>query len=55
MAGTTKRILLWLVVAFIAYTIIQSPAKAADMVQTAFGGLSEAGSSLSDFFDALVS
>jgi hypothetical protein len=55
MATTTKRVLTWLVVAFIVYTIIQSPAKAADMVQAAFGGLSEAGQSLGDFFDALVS
>jgi hypothetical protein len=54
MATTTKRVLLWLGVAFVAYTIIESPAKAADMVQAAFGGISDAGQSLGTFFDALV-
>jgi hypothetical protein len=54
MAATTKRVLLWLGVAFVAYTIIASPAKAADMVQAAFGGISDAGQSLGTFFDALV-
>ena len=55
MAATTKRVLLWLGIAFVVYTIIQSPGKAADMVQTAFGGISSAGQSLGEFFDALVS
>jgi hypothetical protein len=54
MAATTKQVLLWLGIAFVVYTIIQSPAKAADMVQTAFGGISDAGQSLGTFFDALV-
>ena len=31
------------------------PGKAAEMVQTAFGGISTAGESLGGFFDALVS
>ncbi len=55
MAATTKRVLLWLGIAFVVYTIIMSPAKAADMVQAAFGGISAAGQSLGYFFDALVS
>jgi hypothetical protein len=55
MAATTKRVLLWLGIAFVVYTIIQSPAKAADLVQAAFGGISTAGQSLGEFFDALVS
>ena len=55
MAATTKRVLLWLGVAFVVYTIIiESPARAADMVQAAFGGISDAGQSLGTFFDALV-
>jgi hypothetical protein len=54
MAATTKRVLLWLGVAFVVYTIIESPAKAADLVQAAFGGMSEAGKSQGTFFDALV-
>ena len=54
MAVITKRVLLWLGIAFVVYTIIESPAKAADMVQAAFGGISDAGRSLGAFFDALV-
>ena len=54
MSTTVKRVLLWLGVAFLVYTIIVSPNKAADMVQAAFGGLSSAGQGLGDFFDALV-
>ena len=46
--------LLWLGVAFVVYTIIESPAKAADLVQAGFGGMSNAGQSLGTFFDALV-
>jgi hypothetical protein len=55
MSTVTKKILLWLGLAFVVYTIIVSPAKAADLAQEAFGGISEAGRSLGDFFDALVS
>jgi hypothetical protein len=55
MAATTKRLLLWLGVAFVVYTIVQSPAKAADLVQAGFDGISSAGQSLGEFFDALVS
>ena len=43
MAATTKRVLLWLGVAFVVYTIIESPAKAADLVQAAFGGIERRG------------
>lgn len=55
MAATTKRVLLWLGVAFLVYTIIVSPGKAADLMRAAFGGISTAGQSLAAFFDALVS
>ena len=54
MAATTKRALLWLGIAFVVYTIIASPATAAEAVREAFGGISAAGRSLGDFFDALV-
>jgi hypothetical protein len=55
MSAITKKILLWLGLAFVVYTIIVNPAKAADLAQEAFGGISDAGQSLGDFFDALVS
>ena len=54
MPSTLKRALLWLAVAFVVYTVIAAPRKAADAVDEAFGGLSSAGQSLGDFFDALV-
>ena len=38
MSTTIKRVLLWLGVAFLVYTIIVSPNKAADMVQAASAG-----------------
>jgi hypothetical protein len=53
-ATTTKRVLLWPGLAFIVYTVIVSPAKAADLVRAGFDGLSAAGHSLATFFDALV-
>lgn len=49
-----KRVLLWLGIAFIVYTIISSPDKAAEMVRETFGGISQAGQSLGQFFDALT-
>lgn len=54
MATTVKKVLLWLLLAFVVYTIIASPGKAAGMVHDTFDGVSAAGESLGDFFDALV-
>jgi hypothetical protein len=53
-ATTTKRVLLWLGLAFIVYTVIVSPHRAADLVRAAFDGVSVAGQSLATFFDSLV-
>ncbi|MDQ1629528.1 MAG: hypothetical protein QOI54_3272 [Actinomycetota bacterium] len=50
-----KRVLLWLAVAFVVYTIIVAPTTAADAVRQSADGLSNAGQSLLDFFGALVS
>jgi hypothetical protein len=49
-----KRALLWLGIAFVVYTVIASPNIAAEAVKEAFGGISTAGQSLGEFFDALV-
>jgi hypothetical protein len=49
-----KKALLWLGVAFVVYTIIVAPTTAADAVRQSMDGLSTAGRSLMDFFDALV-
>jgi hypothetical protein len=50
-----KRILLWLGIAFVVYTVIAAPATAAQAVREAFGGISSGGQALGDFFDALIS
>jgi hypothetical protein len=50
-----KKILLWLGIAFVAYTVIAAPTTAAKAVHEAFGSLSTAGQQLGDFFDALLS
>ncbi len=50
-----KKIATWLVIAFIAFTIISSPDKAADMTHTAFGGIASAGRAIGQFFSALTS
>lgn len=54
MATTVKKVLLWLLLAFVVYTIVASPGKAAEMARETFGSISTAGESLGDFFDALV-
>jgi hypothetical protein len=50
-----KKILLWVGIAFVVYTVIAAPRTAAQAVTEAFGGISNAGQSIGDFFDALVS
>jgi hypothetical protein len=54
MPSAVKRALLWLGLAFVVYTVIAAPTTAAQAVKEAFGGISTAGRSLGDFFDALV-
>ena len=55
MATTTKKALVWLLLAFVAYTIVVSPAQGSGHGQSAFASISTAGESLGSFFDALVS
>lgn len=50
-----KKALLWLGIAFVVYTVVSAPTTAAQAVREAFGGISTAGQSLGDFFDALIS
>jgi hypothetical protein len=54
MGPTVRKTLLWLLLAFLVYTVIASPAKAAEIVRVTVSGVSVAGESLGDFFDALV-
>ncbi|MDQ1616655.1 MAG: hypothetical protein QOJ60_2594 [Actinomycetota bacterium] len=54
MAGTIKRALAWLLIAFIVYTVLATPHKAADMARATFGAISTGGQSLAQFFNALA-
>jgi len=50
----TKKIALYAVIVFALYTIITSPARAADLVQIGFEGISSAAQSVGDFMTELV-
>jgi large-conductance mechanosensitive channel len=49
-----KKVLTWLLVAFVIFYIIQAPEKSAEMVKTAGETLGDAASSLADFVGSLV-
>ncbi|MDH6629777.1 hypothetical protein M2271_007616 [Streptomyces sp. LBL] len=49
MAVNSKKIAVYVVVVFALYVIITDPAKAADYVQIAFEGVSDAAKSIGDF------
>ncbi|WP_198655218.1 hypothetical protein [Streptomyces geranii] len=49
MAVNSKKIAVYLLVVFVAYVIITDPQKAADYVQIAFEGISNAASAIGDF------
>lgn len=49
-----KTIIIYIVVVFVLYTIIQSPQRAAELVQIGFEGISSAAQSVGDFMSELV-
>ncbi|WP_409484506.1 hypothetical protein [Arsenicicoccus dermatophilus] len=49
-----KKVLLWILVAFLVYAIIVSPDRAAEIVRTVWDILVQAVESLGRFFDALL-
>ncbi|MGW8883423.1 hypothetical protein [Streptomyces sp. NPDC055749] len=49
-----KKIVLYVVSVFVLYTIITSPARAADLVQVGFEGVSSAAQGVGDFMSELV-
>ncbi|MCC3772056.1 hypothetical protein [Streptomyces sp. UNOC14_S4] len=49
-----KKIALWAVVIFVAYTVIHSPARAAELVQVGFEGISDAAKSIGEFMTQLI-
>lgn len=49
-----KKYLTWALAAFVVFYLLKSPNSAAHVVDSALGGLSSAGDSLSRFVNALV-
>jgi len=49
-----KKVLTWLVVAFVVFYIIQAPESSAELVRSAGQALNDAASSLADFVGSLV-
>ncbi|WP_181442328.1 hypothetical protein [Streptomyces tateyamensis] len=45
---------MYLLLIFVVYTIIHSPARAAELVQSGFVGISDAANSLGQFMSGLV-
>ncbi|GGU75637.1 hypothetical protein GCM10010275_07460 [Streptomyces litmocidini] len=49
-----KKVALYVVVVFVLYTIVNSPARAADLVQVGFEGISSAAQGVGQFMTELV-
>ncbi|MEU5975570.1 hypothetical protein [Streptomyces sp. NPDC047315] len=50
-----KKVVLWMLVVFVLYTIIKTPERAADLVQIGFQGISDAADSIGEFMTELIS
>jgi len=53
-AVNLKKVVTWLVVAFIVFYVIQAPEQSAAFVRTAGNAIGDAASSLADFFQSLA-
>ncbi|GHC35904.1 MULTISPECIES: hypothetical protein [Streptomyces] len=51
----TKKVVLWALGIFVAYTIIHSPARSAELVQIGFEGISDAAKNIGEFMTQLIS
>ena len=49
-----KKVVLWLVVAFVVFYVIQAPEQSAQLVKNAGQALGDAASSLADFVGSLI-
>lgn len=49
-----KKILTWVLIAFVVFYLVKQPDNAAGVVQSVAGGLGDAASSLSAFVNSLV-
>ena len=50
-----KRVLFWLMIAFIVYAVFTSPTQSADIVRTAWDIIVQGVQSIAAFFDSLLS
>ncbi|MEW1655900.1 MULTISPECIES: hypothetical protein [unclassified Streptomyces] len=53
--ATAKRVVMWAVIVFVAWTIIATPKRAGALVQVGFEGISNAAQSVGVFMTQLVS
>ena len=53
-AVNLKKVITWLIVAFVVFYVIQAPEKSAEIVKSAGETLGDAASSLADFVGSLV-
>ncbi|GHF42196.1 membrane protein [Streptomyces mashuensis] len=51
----TKKVVLWGLGIFVAYTIIHSPGRSAELVHIGFQGISDAAGSIGEFMTQLIS
>lgn len=49
-----KKIIVWVLVIFALYTVVQSPSRAANLVHMAFDVVAEGANSVGRFFDLIV-
>jgi hypothetical protein len=52
--GQVRKIVLYAIVVFVLYTIITSPARAADLVQVGFEGIASAAQGVGQFMSELI-
>jgi len=52
--ATARKITMYALVVFVLYTIITSPARAADLVQVGFQGISDAAQGVGQFMTQLI-
>ncbi|GAA2063918.1 hypothetical protein GCM10009801_08170 [Streptomyces albiaxialis] len=53
--GNAKKVITYAAIVFVLYTIITSPARAADLVQIGFEGISDAAQGVGTFMTELIS
>lgn len=52
--GRARKLLLWILIAFGVYAVFRSPDQAAEIVRSAWGGITTGVVAVGSFFDALL-